>query len=80
MDCIFWDSGCRVYNSRPLQCRVFPFWSNILNCRESWERTKTECPGMDQGKLFTQTEIEALLESQSEGKIVTRNAQDLRSL
>ena len=78
-DCVFWDSGCRVYNSRPLQCRAYPFWPNVLNFRESWERTKAECPGMDQGKLYTLSEIEALLDSQSEESIVTRNAQLLRS-
>ena len=78
-DCIFWDSGCKVYNARPLQCRAYPFWPNMLNFRESWEMGKTECPGMDQGKLYTLSEIEAFLDSQSEEKILTRNAQFSRS-
>ena len=79
-DCVFWDSGCKVYNSRPLQCRVFPFWPNVLNSKESWERTKSECPGIDRGKLYTYNEIEALLETQSKETILTRNAQILRRL
>ena len=72
-DCIFWDFGCKVYNSRPLQCRAFPFWPNVLNFMESWEKTRTTCPGMDQGKLHNREEIEALLNTQSAEKILSRN-------
>ena len=74
-DCIFWDSGCKVYDSRPLQCRAYPFWPSVLVNRESWERTKTDCPGMDQGKLHDREEIEALLKIQSAEPVLTRKAQ-----
>ena len=79
-DCIFWESGCKVYNSRPLQCRAFPFWPSVLSSKESWERTKQECAGMDQGKLYTQAEINALLDSQAAVKAVTRSAKIRGSL
>ena len=78
LDCIFWDSGCKVYNSRPLQCKAFPFWSSVLDFKDSWERAKISCPGMDQGKLHTHAEITEILNIQAEQKILTRKAQILR--
>jgi hypothetical protein len=52
----------------------------VVNNRESWERAKEECPGMDQGELHTQVEIEAVLDSQSATKILTRNDKTRRSV
>jgi len=25
-DCIFYDDGCKIYDSRPLICRIYPYW------------------------------------------------------
>ena len=72
-DCIFWDAGCKVYNSRPLQCRAFPFWPSLMK-REAWIRAGRDCPGMNQGKLFSRTEIESILESQKTQPVITREA------
>ncbi|MFP4266852.1 MAG: YkgJ family cysteine cluster protein [Spirochaetaceae bacterium] len=61
-DCIFWENGgCSVYEARPFQCRSFPFWANILECRENWESQRKSCPGIGEGKLFTREEIDRLL-------------------
>lgn len=61
-DCIFWDNGgCRVYESRPLQCRSYPFWPMILDSRETWEAEKKYCPGIGQGKTHSCQEIEQWL-------------------
>jgi Fe-S-cluster containining protein len=73
LDCIFWDSGCKVYNSRPLQCRAFPFWPSVLNSKKAWEAAAGSCPGMNQGKLYSPQEIEALLEQQKSEPAITRN-------
>ena len=75
-DCIFWDSGCKVYHSRPLQCKAFPFWPTVLNFKKSWEKIKAGCPGMDQGKLHKKEEIEALLHIQAAEPVLTRKAQN----
>jgi Fe-S-cluster containining protein len=72
-DCIFWNSGCKVYDSRPLQCRAFPFWPNMLDYKEAWKTAGTSCPGMDQGKLYSLQEIEAILEQQESEPAITRN-------
>jgi Fe-S-cluster containining protein len=73
LDCIFWDSGCKVYDSRPLQCSAFPFWPNILNFKESWETTGMSCPGLGQGKAYSMEEIQALLDKQESEPAISRN-------
>ncbi|MDR0312473.1 MAG: YkgJ family cysteine cluster protein [Treponema sp.] len=77
LDCIFWDSGCKVYNSRPLQCRVFPFWPDIMRSREFWERTGATCPGVDQGLAYSMEEIEALLDKQESEPAISRKRENL---
>jgi Fe-S-cluster containining protein len=44
---------CKVYRSRPSQCRTWPFWPDNLESRRAWVMAKKHapCPGMDQGKL-----------------------------
>ena len=62
-DCIFWENGgCTVYEARPFQCRSFPFWSNILRERTSWELHKQSCPGMGSGEMHTRREIDRWIE------------------
>ncbi|MBR5934412.1 MAG: YkgJ family cysteine cluster protein [Treponema sp.] len=59
-DCIFWkkDSGCMAYGARPLQCSTYPFWSWILESRETWNSISKDCPGINRGKHWTKEEIE----------------------
>ena len=71
-DCIFWDSGCSVYDSRPLQCRTFPFWPGVLKSRESWVRAGHDCPGINSGKIHSSAEISELLKSQADNPVITR--------
>ena len=34
-DCIFLSPhGCTIYNARPLQCRTYPFWKNVMESEE----------------------------------------------
>jgi len=65
-DCVLLDrdsgscrAGCRVYSARPVQCRTWPWWSENLEDRESWERAKraTPCPGMGQGTVVPLEQI-----------------------
>ena len=60
-DCIFLDRTtqpgkalCRVYRSRPVQCRTWPFWDENLTSRRAWDnaRRRTPCPGMGTGPLI----------------------------
>lgn len=59
--CLFYDSGCRIYPVRPLQCRTFPFWFNNLRSEKRWERIKAECPGIGIGTFYSKEQILSLL-------------------
>ena len=52
-DCVLWNSGCTVYDDRPLQCVTFPFWNSILASKENWEAAASGCPGMNAGQLHS---------------------------
>ena len=63
-DCVFLDrtsadgkTGCSIYAERPAQCRTWPFWSENLTSRATWEAVKrrTPCPErtrMPQCRMF----------------------------
>ncbi len=66
--CVFWDQGCTIYADRPRQCRTFPFWTKVLEKRERWDETARMCGGMNQGRLYSSAEIEALERGVGEAK------------
>lgn len=45
------DGGCSIHPVKPTQCRIFPFWPELLESRREWKKTARYCPGMDQGPL-----------------------------
>ncbi len=60
-DCILLDPDtrkCTVYESRPIQCRTWPFWDSNLKRRRDWEETCEVCPGAGVGKVYTLDQIE----------------------
>jgi uncharacterized protein len=47
-DCVFLkDKKCQVYQSRPSQCRTYPWWKENLNSEESWKLAAKECEGIN---------------------------------
>ena len=65
-DCVFLDrtsvpgkAVCSIYRARPLQCRTWPWWPEILESKRSWTTYKrtTPCPGMDSGPLIPAEQI-----------------------
>lgn len=56
--CIFLtEQGCSVYESRPEQCRTWPFWNENLD-EDVWlEEVAPFCPGVGQGRHYSLTEI-----------------------
>ncbi|MFQ5686539.1 MAG: YkgJ family cysteine cluster protein [Candidatus Scalindua sp.] len=60
-DCIMYDNGCKIYETRPLQCKTFPFWKSNLRNRAEWKEQGKTCPGIGKGKLHTVEEIESRL-------------------
>ncbi len=43
--------GCRVHPVKPVQCRLFPYWPDLIGNRAEWRRTARYCPGIGQGPL-----------------------------
>jgi len=71
-DCIFWNAGCEVYHARPLQCRAFPFWENVVSSPNAWEDAGCGCPGINAGELHDSREITGFLRLMEEELIIER--------
>ena len=58
--CIFFkNKKCEIYQSRPIQCRTYPFWPQNLRSGESWEIESTFCEGInDHAPLISLKQIE----------------------
>lgn len=62
-DCIFLvENRCTIYPARPLQCRTFPFWPENLKSNHRWKTTAALCPGINQGRLYPEEEIESIVD------------------
>jgi Fe-S-cluster containining protein len=71
-DCIFWNQQCTVYRARPLQCRTFPFWDNVVCSPSAWETAASGCPGLNNGERHTGEEIGEFLRMTGEEQIIER--------
>jgi Fe-S-cluster containining protein len=49
--CIFLDGygQCRIYPVRPVQCRTYPFWPEVVNSRRDWSAEAARCEGINRG-------------------------------
>lgn len=63
-DCIFLEEGrCSVYDTRPAQCRRYPFWEEIVASEEAWKAESAYCPGVGKGPIVAPEAIaDAILE------------------
>jgi hypothetical protein len=43
--------GCSIHAAKPTQCRIFPFWPELVESRREWRKTARYCPGMGKGPL-----------------------------
>ncbi len=46
------EGGCRIHPAKPTQCRLFPFWPEIVENRSHWRATSAYCPGIGHGPLI----------------------------
>ena len=44
--------GCSIHPAKPTQCRIFPFWPELVESRREWQKTARYCPGMGKGPLI----------------------------
>src|SRR6266545_2881733 len=46
------EGGCGIHPAKPTQCRIFPFWPELVESHEDWAKTAEYCPGMSAGPLI----------------------------
>jgi Fe-S-cluster containining protein len=46
------EGGCSIHAVKPTQCRIFPFWPELLDSKREWRKTARYCPGLDKGPLI----------------------------
>ena len=61
------DGGCAVHAAKPVQCRTFPFWPELVDDEVEWHKTGAFCPGIGQGELvqieYARAEAQAMREA-----------------
>jgi len=46
------QDGCSIHPAKPTQCRLFPFWPELVEKRRAWRATARHCPGIGKGRLI----------------------------
>lgn len=46
------DTGCSIHPVKPAQCRLFPFWPELVEDRDNWNEAGQNCPGIGRGELI----------------------------
>ncbi len=64
--CTFLDSDgrCRIYPVRPVQCRSYPFWPEVVETKSAWLTEALRCEGIGRGDVVPVRRIERLLQKQ----------------
>ena len=44
--------GCSVHVVKPVQCRTYPFWPELVEDRTAWQDESQRCPGINKGELI----------------------------
>lgn len=64
-DCMFLkDKRCTVYEARPIQCRTWPFWPDVMNAKTWKKEVVSFCPGVGKGPLVPAGKIQKILQEQ----------------
>ena len=68
--CVFLDEKeeCGIYPVRPVQCRTYPFWPEIVNHQRDWWRESRRCEGINRGEVVPVTRIRELVSTELEGQ------------
>jgi uncharacterized protein len=46
------EEGCSIHPAKPTQCRIFPFWPELVDSKREWQKTAAYCPGIGKGELI----------------------------
>jgi Fe-S-cluster containining protein len=44
--------GCSIHPVKPAQCRLYPFWPELVETPAAWRREARNCPGINTGPLI----------------------------
>jgi Fe-S-cluster containining protein len=51
--CVFLrEDGCSIHPAKPTQCRIYPFWPELIESQRSWYHAAANCPGIGKGELI----------------------------
>jgi Fe-S-cluster containining protein len=61
--CVFLDESgaCGIYPVRPMQCRTYPFWPEIITRQRNWQGESRRCEGINRGEEVPVTRIRELV-------------------
>lgn len=59
------DGGCSIHAVKPVQCRLFPYWPELVESKREWKKAASMCPGIGKGELV---QIETARERAAEMK------------
>ena len=64
-DCIFLrmiggEKKCLIYNVRPNQCRIWPFWPSNLANPTAWNEVTQKCEGINRGRCYSYDDIQKI--------------------
>lgn len=45
------ENGCSIHAVKPTQCRLYPFWPELVESRQAWNAERKRCPGIGKGEL-----------------------------
>jgi uncharacterized protein len=45
------SEGCSIHPAKPAQCRLYPFWPELVENRRAWTEEANSCPGIGKGEL-----------------------------
>ncbi|MEN8206069.1 MAG: YkgJ family cysteine cluster protein [Pseudomonadota bacterium] len=51
------EGKCRVYAVRPVQCRTYPFWPELVGSARAWNREARRCEGINRGRVVARSMI-----------------------
>ena len=46
------EGGCGIHRVNPVQCRLYPFWPELVEKRPLWRAEGKRCPGIGKGELI----------------------------
>ena len=59
--------GCSIHPAKPTQCRIFPFWPELVEDKKEWHKTSDWCPGIGKGELVQIETARVLAQEMREG-------------